>query len=225
MEAVLAHVAQRRPDGILFVGDLGSHDLSYVRRRTSARDARYLASVEQVLQRARAVCERVLYVPGNHDLPGLEFPGNVDGRVEEIGGVRIGGIGGAGPGRYGFAYEWDEDEIRARPALACDLLLCHAPPARTDLDRLHDGRTHVGSEAIRERATAHAGVLACGHIHESAGAVRVGNCMCVNVGALGEPFGAIQVVYLRWSTGLRTKIAIEHALLGSDTRSEWAYTW
>src|SRR6185295_1284446 len=124
-DAVIERLALERPDGMLLVGDLGSHDLSYTNRRTPARDARYLASVEEVLRRTRAVCEPLLYVPGNHDLPELSFPGNVDGRVETLAGLRIGGIGGAGPGRFQFAYEWDEAEVRARPALACDVLLCH----------------------------------------------------------------------------------------------------
>jgi Icc-related predicted phosphoesterase len=202
LDAVLAALARETLDGILLVGDLGSHDLSYVNRRTPARDARYLASVEELLRRTRAVCEHVLYVPGNHDLPDLPYPGNVDGRVVELAGLRIGGIGGAGPGRFRFAYEWDEDEIRARAPLPCDVLLCHAPPARTELDLLHDRVQHVGSEAIRERAFAHEGVLVCGHIHESAGAVQLERCLCVNVGALGQPFGRAMVGYLRFGAGI-----------------------
>jgi Icc-related predicted phosphoesterase len=209
LDAVLACLARERPDGVLLVGDLGSHDLSYVNRRTPARDARYLASVEEVLRRTRAVCGQLLYVPGNHDLPGLSFPGNVDGRVEELAGLRIGGIGGAGPGRFRFAYEWDEDQIRARAALECDVLLCHAPPARTQLDLLYDRVRHVGSEAIRERALAHDGVLVCGHIHEAPATVRLGRCLCANVGALGEPFGRAQLAFLRAGPGIPGGFAIE----------------
>jgi Icc-related predicted phosphoesterase len=157
LERVLERVAQERVDGLLLVGDLGSHDLSYAKRRTPERDARYLASVEEVLRRARAVAPELAYVPGNHDLPDLDFEGNADGRVIELAGVRVGGIGGAGPGRFGFAYEWEEDQIRARPRLDCELLLCHAPPADTTLDRLHARPAHVGSVAIREIAVQHAG--------------------------------------------------------------------
>jgi len=222
LDAVLARLASEPLDGILLVGDLGSHDLSYVWRRSPARDARYLASVEEVLRRTRAVHEHVLYVPGNHDLPTLDFPGNVDGRVAEIAGLRIGGIGGAGPGRFRFAYEWDEDEIRARPALDCDVLLCHTPPARTALDLLHDGATHVGSEAIRERALAHAGVLVCGHIHEAAGFVQLGLCMCANFGALGEPFGRAQVGFVKFASGTRGGYLVSRSDFERDeTHSRW----
>ena len=43
------------------------------------------------------------YVPGNHDLPSLDLPGNIDGTVVELDGLRVGGLGGAGPARFGFA--------------------------------------------------------------------------------------------------------------------------
>ncbi|MBK7874696.1 MAG: metallophosphoesterase family protein [Planctomycetes bacterium] len=202
LDRVLRRLARERLDAILFVGDLGSHDLSYARRRTPERDARYLASVEEVLRRGRDVAERVLYVPGNHDLPDLAFDGNVDARVVEVAGVRVGGIGGAGPGRFGFAYEWEEEAIRARAELDCDVLLCHAPPARTPLDRLALRPEHVGSEAIRERAERHGGALVCGHIHEAAGIVQLGACLCVNAGGLGAPFEADQVALLRLEDGV-----------------------
>jgi len=221
LDAVLERLALESPDGVLLVGDLGSHDLSYVNRRTPARDARYLASVEEVLRRTRAVCERLLYVPGNHDLPELSFPGNVDGRIEELAGLRIGGIGGAGPGRFRFAYEWDEDEIRARAALDCDVLLCHTPPARTELDLLHDRVQHVGSEAIRERAFAHDGVLVCGHIHEAAGVVQLEKCLCANVGALGQPFGKAQLGYVRFHPEFEGGFEITHHDLERGEVRSW----
>lgn len=201
LDAVLARVARERIDGILLVGDLGSHALGRVASRTPARDAAYLRSIERVLARARAVHSSVVYVPGNHDLPDLSFEGNADGRVVALAGVRIGGIGGAGPGRFGFAYEWDEDEIRARAKLECELVLAHAPPARTPLDLLRDRTTHVGSEALRELASAHRGAYVCGHIHESPGVVRLGECLCLNAGGLGAPYGAPQVGFVRRSAG------------------------
>src|SRR5687767_492784 len=81
LEPVLAHLRDERPDGILLVGDLGSHDLSYVRRRTPERDARYLASIDTLLERVGALGAPLLWVPGNHDLPDLAGAANVDGRV------------------------------------------------------------------------------------------------------------------------------------------------
>ncbi len=221
LDAVLAQLSSERIDALLFVGDLGSHDLAYVRRRTPERDARYLASVEEVLRRARGVCPDVYYVPGNHDLPELAFPGNIDGRVVEVRGLRIGGLGGAGPARFGFAYEWGEAEVRARGRLACDVLLCHTPPARTPLDLLHDGTQHVGSEAIREIAFDHDGVLVCGHIHESSSAIQLENCLCVNVGALGQPFGRAQFALVRYAAELSARFEVTHHDLESATHRCW----
>ena len=221
LDAVLQALRELHLDAILFVGDLGSHELSYVRRRTPERDARYLASVEEILRRANAVCPNVLYVPGNHDLPELSFPGNVDGRVSEVAGLRIGGIGGAGPARFGFAYEWAESEIRARGRLECDVLLCHTPPARTPLDLLHDGTRHVGSEAVRELAFEHSGVLVCGHIHESAGAIQLEDCLCANVGALGQPFGRAQYALVRHAPELPARFEVRHHDLESGEIRLW----
>lgn len=197
LDFVLTRVAEARVDGVLLVGDLGSHDLAHAWRRSPERDARYLASVEEVLRRTRALDVPLAYVPGNHDLPDLAFEGNVDGRVARIAGVRVAGIGGAGPGRFGFAYEWEEGQIAARTLPACDLILSHTPPARTALDLLHDKTRHVGSEAIRDIAARHDGVLVCGHIHEASGAEEIERCLCFNVGGLGAPFGRAQVGFVR----------------------------
>jgi len=221
LDSVLQHIAGERVDAILLVGDIGSHDLSYARRRTPERDARYLASVEEVLRRCLDLGVPVRYVPGNHDLPELPFAGNADGRLEEVAGVRVFGIGGAGPGRFGFCYEWDEEEIEARAVPECELLLCHAPPARTRLDLVHDGVRHVGSEAIREHARSKAQVLVCGHIHEACGGEQVDGCLCLNAGGLGTPFGAAQVGLVLRDPRLAGGWAVEHRDLGSGERRRW----
>jgi Icc-related predicted phosphoesterase len=218
LDFVLTRIGEARVDGILLVGDLGSHDLAHAWRRTPERDARYLLSVEEVLRRVRALELPFAYVPGNHDLPTLALEGNVDGTVATIAGLRVAGIGGAGPGRFGFCYEWDEEQIAARALPECEVILSHTPPARTSLDRIHDGR-HVGSESIRAIAAGHDGVLVCGHIHEAPGAEQIGRCLCLNAGGLGAPFGRAQVGFVRrdaageWS-------CVHEDLAGGTTR-EW----
>jgi len=215
---VLARIERERVDGILLVGDLGHPSIRPRRPDAEVRE-RYLASVEEVLRRVGAVGVGVLWVPGNHDLPDVPGTGNVDGRVGKLAGLRVHGIGGAGPEPFGFAYEWDEDAIRRRPEPPCDVLLCHAPPARTDLDWVPTSRAHVGSEAIRERALRHRGVLVCGHIHESPGAVQLGSCICINVGGLGEPFGRAQVGFVRWDPGGA------HEVVHEDLEESVVRTW
>lgn len=188
LDAVLARVAQVRPHGILLVGDLS-------RGGWAADPTHYLRHLEEVFARVHALDVPVLYVPGNHDHPVLHHPGNVDGGVATVVDVRVAGIGGAGPNRFGFPYEWDEDDIRGRAVPPCDVLLVHCPPAETPLDMVRGGH-HVGSVAIRERALAHDGVLVCGHIHESPGIVMLGRCLCMNAGGLGEPYGCAQVGFV-----------------------------
>lgn len=222
LDRVLTRISEVGVDGILLVGDLGSHDLSWSRMRTPARDARYLASVEELLGRVRATAPAVLWVPGNHDLPDLAGVGNVDGRLAEVAGLRVAGVGGAGPERFGFCYEWDEDEIRAREVPECDVLLCHAPPARTPLDALEGNGEHVGSEALREIAERHDGVYVCGHIHESPGAVQLGRCLCLNVGGLGEPFGRAQVGFVRRPASDPGAWEVVHEDLESGVSRRWS---
>ena len=81
-----------------------------------------------------------------------------------------------------------------------DILISHTPPARTNLDRTARGE-HVGSEAVRRWiATARPALLVCGHIHESWGVERVEGVLCLNAGALGEPYGEEIFWLVRWST-------------------------
>jgi Icc-related predicted phosphoesterase len=196
LEPVLERIEQVGVDGILQVGDIGGHELG--RRdpeRAPYRYGQYLAGIDAVLARLRAVAP-VLWIPGNHDLKGLPGDSQTDGRLSELAGLRVFGIGGAGPDRFGFPYEWDEDEIRALEVPDCDVLLCHAPPRNTPLDLVPARSEHVGSEAIRELASGHPGALVCGHIHESPGVCWVGDCLCLNAGGLGRPWGAPRVGFL-----------------------------
>lgn len=209
---VLEHIAAEGVAGVLLVGDLASGPLRRSTQHNPTVLAGYRARVQAALGRVSALGVPVLWVPGNHDLPDIgrgaeaeTLPGNVDGAVVELAGLRIAGIGGAGPDRFGFCYEWDEDSVRRRVVPDCDVLLCHAPPRDTPLDRTRYGE-HVGSQALRERALAHTGVMVCGHIHESPGVIRLGDCTVVNAGGLGEPFGKARVAYL---DGLQQAVVID----------------
>lgn len=202
---VLDRVATVGVQGVLLVGDLGSNDVGFARDRTPVGDASYRNSVAEVLDRVRRLGVPVAWVPGNHDLPdigrgadaaeGSPLRGNVDGRVASIAGLKVTGIGGAGPDRFGFCYEWADEDIRRRPVPEADVLLCHCPPRHTPLDAIARG-VHVGSQAIRELAERWRGVLVCGHIHEAGGVFRLGDCLCLNAGGLGRPYGADRVGFI-----------------------------
>ncbi|MBK8180757.1 MAG: metallophosphoesterase [Planctomycetes bacterium] len=214
----LAREGAGRLDAILLVGDVGAggHRLRILGRA----DLLYMKSLERVFAVVRALGPPVFWVPGNHDLPEAPGEGNLDGTSTVVNGVRIAGIGGAGPGRFGFAYEWDEEQIRARSVPPCDVLLCHTPPHGTDLDRIPSGK-HVGSRALRERALAHSGAYVCGHIHEAPGAVVLGKCLCLNVGGLGAPYGLPQVGFLERSPFIPGGWRAEHEDLSSGRTRSW----
>jgi Icc-related predicted phosphoesterase len=66
------------------------------------------------------------------------------------------------------------------------VLVCHAPPLETDLDRIRPG-LHAGSRAVRDFIEKHQpGHFFCGHIHEAEGAViQMGATRAQNVGKKG----------------------------------------
>ncbi len=215
---VLERIAAERVDGILLVGDIGAGGRRL--RLLGGADQAYVTSVERVFAAVRALGVPFLWVPGNHDLPNLAGEGNVDHSIGSIAGLRVAGVGGAGPARFGFAYEWGEDEIRARTVPACDVLLCHTPPADTALDLIPSGR-HVGSQALRELALGHRGVYVCGHIHESPGAVILGECLCMNVGGLGAPYGRPQLGFITRSDRVPGGWRAEHEDLSTGQSRAW----
>jgi Icc-related predicted phosphoesterase len=171
-------------DGVLLVGDFACAGRGA--RQSADRKVEYLLEVDRILTAVKGLGVDVVFVPGNHDRPDLGGWGNIDGKTTTIGGLRVGGIGGAGPDRMGFAYEWAEEEIRNRPALDVDVLVSHCPPAGTPFDRLPNGN-HVGSQAVLERVQTMHGVAVFGHIHEAHGVGQIGECLCLNPGGLGPP--------------------------------------
>lgn len=213
LERVLERIRAVGVDGILLVGDLGDPVLGRLPLRVPAKKQAYLASLDELWRRIEELGKPYLWVPGNHDLRILPGERNVDGRLAELAGLDVVGIGGAGPARFGFPYEWDERDIRALDLPTCDVLLCHAPPSDCSLDVVHGRDLHVGSAAIRERAEAHTGFLVCGHIHESGGVERLGDCLVLNAGGLGRPWGEAQVGFLR-RTETHDTVWHEHLVSG-----------
>lgn len=216
LKKVIDHLAATPIAGVLLVGDFGSSQYELSRWKKDSSRQILLKEVERILELVEKLGVPVAWVPGNHDVRELDLPGNCDRRLSEVAGVRVYGIGGAGPGRFGFPYEWDEDEIRALEVPECDVILSHAPPARTPLDRLFHAGRHVGSEAVREIAEGHGGAMVSGHIHEAHGTLSLDRCLCMNVGSLGDPYGLIQVGYVRYDRRRRlcTEVVHENLLTG-----------
>ena len=136
--------------------------------------------------------------------PDLPLPQNVDRRSATLadGPLRVWGVGGAGPGRWGLPYEWAEEEVAALvvpPATSSG----PRPAPGTTLDRLLGSDTALGS-AIRGHVLRHHGLFCCGHIHEGFGAEVLGDALCVNAGGIGEPHGAAQVALIEARPEART---------------------
>ena len=145
----------------------------------------------------RARAGRVYAMPGNHESAQEieEFCAafgfvNFHGATAEIGGVRFAGLGYSSPTPFDTPGEYSESEMAARlePFAAWNpqVLICHAPPLGTPLDRIREG-LHGGSRAVREfieqQQPAH---FFCGHIHEAEGVViQMGATRAMNVGKKG----------------------------------------
>jgi len=151
---------------------------------------------------------RVLAVAGNMDRAGVrDYLGkkqvDIHGRGVVIDGVGFFGLGGGT--RSPFATPWEVEDAEADALLAAGweevadarwkVLVSHAPPRDTDLDRVREG-VHGGSLPVRSFLLAHrVDLCLCGHIHEGGGReISLGGCRCANVGPLkGGRFALVSI--------------------------------
>jgi hypothetical protein len=156
--------------------------------------ARGLDKMGEVMKRR---ADRMYVLPGNHESEGniADFCArhgfvNLHGGTLEIGGKHIAGLGYSTPTPFDTPGEYSEEEMAARLALLAEpkpfVLICHAPPLNTNLDRIREG-LHAGSRAVREFIQKHQPAhFFCGHIHEAEGAViQMGATRAQNVGKKG----------------------------------------
>jgi len=156
--------------------------------------ARGLDKMAEPMQRR---AEHMYVLPGNHesekDIAGFcERHGfiNFHGGTLAIGGTHIAGLGYSTPTPFDTPGEYSEQEMAARlekfAGLKPLVLICHAPPLETDLDRIKTG-LHAGSRAVREFIErVQPGHFFCGHIHEAEGKViQMGATRAMNVGKKG----------------------------------------
>ncbi|HEY2844858.1 MAG TPA: metallophosphoesterase [Bryobacteraceae bacterium] len=141
--------------------------------------------------------DRVYVLPGNHESEGdiadfCQRHGfvNFHGKTLQVGAMHVAGLGYSTPTPFDTPGEYSEQEMAARldkfAALKPLVLICHAPPLDTDLDRIKEG-LHAGSSAVREFIQAQQPEhFFCGHIHEAEGKmIRMGTTQAHNVGKKG----------------------------------------
>ncbi len=151
-------------------------------------------AAEFLVRRVLEYCPQVGAVAGNCDSVAI------DERLAALGvslfrrGVMVRDVGlygvSAMPPWTGTMYELSEDEIAAaleagRGQLAQpqrEVVLSHAPPRGTRLDRTRRGE-HVGSVAVRQFIEqVQPALVLCGHIHEARGIDQLGATTIVNCG-------------------------------------------
>ncbi len=141
--------------------------------------------------------DKVWVLPGNHEsaeqIAGMcEKHGlhNFHERQFQAGRWHVAGLGYSSPTPFHTPGEYSEQEIAERldafAALDPLVLICHAPPADTTLDRVRLG-LHAGSRSVREFIEKHQpAYFFCGHIHEAEGVVeQMGRTRAQNVGKAG----------------------------------------
>lgn len=191
-------------DAVLLVGDLTAC-LPPQRPVQAADREEFEADVDHLARLLRTILpgRPVYYVPGNHDLPASQMPGNIDGHIVEVEGVKIAGVGGGATTDFGFPYDLDvagktEQLDRMYPeGFPEGIILSHTPPYKA-CDKTKRGEL-VGCKVLAERAASHTGLIICGHIHEAVGfAEMTPQCLVINAGSLGEPYPWKGYVILDW---------------------------
>ena len=156
---------------------------------------RGLEQLAPVLQKR---AERMYVIPGNHESEAdiarmCEEHGfhNFHGQTIQVKGYTVAGLGYSNPTPFNTPGEYSEQELAARlekfAGLDPLILICHAPPKDTKLDRAGEGQ-HFGSTAVRDFIVRNQpAYFYCGHIHEAAGREDTfGRTVGWNVGIEGK---------------------------------------
>jgi Icc-related predicted phosphoesterase len=156
---------------------------------------RGLEQLAPVLQKR---AQRMYVIPGNHESEAdiarmCEQCGfhNFHGQTIQVAGYTVAGLGYSNPTPFDTPGEYSEQELAARlekfSGLDPLILICHAPPKDTKLDRAGEGQ-HFGSTAVRDFIDRHQpAYFYCGHIHEAAGREdTIGRTLGWNVGIQGK---------------------------------------
>ncbi len=151
-----------------------------------------MGEVRGILQVAGRYGVRVMFIPGNMDPPdllnveSLEGAINLHGRVRNVLGLNLGGLGGGSISQFNTPIEFNERIIwnKLDNLANIDVLVSHVPPYGTKLDVVRT-RMHAGSKSLLKFLKEKQPILCvCGHIHESYGVDFIGRTVSINPGPL-----------------------------------------
>ena len=141
--------------------------------------------------------DKLWVMPGNHETAKqitqfcAKFGFNdFHEKTFEAGGKHFAGLGYSNTTPFDTPGEYTDEELTEKLSKFASLdpmvLVCHCPPAGTDLDEAKPG-SHFGSQAVREFIERSQPVrFFCGHIHEAWGRqTAIGSTIGVNLGKKG----------------------------------------
>jgi uncharacterized protein len=114
-------------------------------------------------------------------------------KTVDVGGYKIGGIGGSNPSPFNTPMETTEEKLAEslEKLGSVDVLLSHAPPLDCFADELPN-KLHVGSKAVREYVLEKKPAACfCGHVHETQGAETLGRTLVCAAAPLMQKTGFI----------------------------------
>ena len=168
-----------KPDVIVCAGDVSlfEHDL------------------EEIMQRISKLGKKILIIPGNHETPSLmrkicSFYDNItfiNKRAVKVGDYTFVGFTGEGFLRQDSAMEQFIKKIKPKIKGKKVILVTHAPPYKTKLDRI--GGAYCGNKTITKFIRSNPNIVLgiCGHLHENAGKEdKLNKTLLINPGPLGK---------------------------------------
>jgi putative phosphoesterase len=171
-----------------------------------AGDITHFGDMEEadvILRSIKTINDNILAVSGNCDYDGVNtalnsHEINLHGTCKTINKIVFCGLNGSNKTPLHTPQEYTEEEIEGllekyqkNSDVHLHVLLSHAPPAKTTVDKIFLG-LHVGSKALRTYIEKlQPALVICGHIHEARGVDTIGKTLVINPGPFPKHYALI----------------------------------